>query len=1461
MKQTFLLLGLLIPQLIFTQISTDQQNLEKYWKLRNTFREQFIKIGPNDGESLPAGALKPCDCVDDLNESQDGTPISITCYGEMLWGDGMIRHGHYLGLLATEYRLLKNSGQDVTGVLYELYYAISAINRLDLRAETDQDEFYGISLIPELNGFFLREDVPQNFANYWANDEANVFGTNSANYYNKNASGGAPDGVNVFGNSYQNVPSNDQVSSLLVGLSLIHKLVDNVLVQPPMSETGFHIVTETAAIVDRIVRFASDHNWFYIDVNGWPVANGGGDMAPFSLPMLYTANRISNQPFSSYDLNIIRQSTPFNWLQPCITGFGSDDQIPQDVACALVIEQTSAALHYDFLTQGIPAGLLNNQDNSIFQAWELGGNLYANVLGLETIWQNLPNEFMQTDWIVTLPPYYWQNVYGSNLTILSNYGVISGLWSSQMINFVADYTNDRRLELTNAILHNNIPSENKEYYKSFLDGMTMNGPFHLTGGDWQATLKLHKFHPDGWGTEFRWTDFEGSLNGGGLTGIYNGIDYMLYHNLYYLLYEDQLPEYKETYTCNCASEIVETINNADILTTQNLNNYSTSVISNSIDNLNEKLTYLPNCTKDVFEPVNHVLTSVLNINPKFSNYTSLKILTNKFQTENATVASNGQVNLSTRLIICNAKTLNVNVGGRIDIYDGELILNDLSILDISGEVHLHGKSKLILKGSESKIKIRNGGKLILDDNSIFEINSGTILEYYNGAQIISNNANSEIYLNGSIKMMNGGTFEILQQGVEAGKLIIDHSPVILAYQPSTIKLYGKFKGDSFITIKKNTQFTILNHTSAITQISKLEINDCSVILEENAQIQVAQPYFSKNVIYSSSENDNGIHVTDLTRFNNCDFINVGIIASLFTENQGKIFVYNCLLQKTNSFPDFESLINVEGMGYDMYNTTFKGKNLYCVKSNNLTYPSYVRDCQFFQNDLLGNGNTVTGVSDNSNVEIKFFRTNFHHLYTGIIKNSGKMSLKCNTFNDIVYYNLSANNHCLVNISTNDYAGYNSFGKTNVAAISLNSSNINVNLGRNYFSNLTPFYVSGTLDIPCGINTDCSVNAAKNQWSNTLAPPLASKFSIFGTDNLQFMVSANQTEALPLCGYYDVTPGPVVGLPSPAAFGQNQGNNNFQLPNVVTHFNPSIRLDRAVNYGMNKMKMVDSVNGDDIEALAVFDDIFKNNLTRSPQIMVHLERALGMMKTAHESALSNGQINSSSNIAGFDTHTQKYVDALNYMTDTTVNSQNYVRQFYHELDKAHFYRVINQSEMSIQILNELEYCGLDLDEQKELNYWKKQYLKDLVVNELGVGYLDTVVNIDTSGFLTPTYYAPTNYRFGSIINSLFDISYLPCDIGGEYRMAQSSGIEAQGFSLFPNPTNNIVNVTYTGSSNENRFEIRILSMEGKMIHKDIWDSGRMSNVEIDVSQWEKGTYVLEIINKESIEFRQKFVVLD
>lgn len=102
---------------------TDALNAKKYWKFRNNFRRDFIKVGDEAGEGIPIASRLPIGCTNNVDASGGK--------GAVRWADGMIFQGHYIGFLATEYRLLKNRGEDVTAVLNELYYALNAINRVD----------------------------------------------------------------------------------------------------------------------------------------------------------------------------------------------------------------------------------------------------------------------------------------------------------------------------------------------------------------------------------------------------------------------------------------------------------------------------------------------------------------------------------------------------------------------------------------------------------------------------------------------------------------------------------------------------------------------------------------------------------------------------------------------------------------------------------------------------------------------------------------------------------------------------------------------------------------------------------------------------------------------------------------------------------------------------------------------------------------------------------------------------------------------------------------------------------------------------------------------------------------------------------------------------------------------------------------------------------------------------------
>lgn len=79
MKHLLITVGLMVHGIFFAQ--TDQTNLEKYWKFRNAFREKFVKIGAEPGESLPAGLYSRMN----VRTTQILTDLDLgKCAGEMV---------------------------------------------------------------------------------------------------------------------------------------------------------------------------------------------------------------------------------------------------------------------------------------------------------------------------------------------------------------------------------------------------------------------------------------------------------------------------------------------------------------------------------------------------------------------------------------------------------------------------------------------------------------------------------------------------------------------------------------------------------------------------------------------------------------------------------------------------------------------------------------------------------------------------------------------------------------------------------------------------------------------------------------------------------------------------------------------------------------------------------------------------------------------------------------------------------------------------------------------------------------------------------------------------------------------------------------------------------------------------------------------------------------------------------
>ncbi len=130
--------------------NTDSILQNNYWQYRDNFNKHFTRIGYDEGLSLPMANIMHVDCGD-----MHGNKIGA--------GDVMAAMSEYLGVLATEYHLLKQKGQDLTAVKNEIYYALHAIDRVDLFGERMED----LDLAGESNGYLTRGDVPKNYYQHW----------------------------------------------------------------------------------------------------------------------------------------------------------------------------------------------------------------------------------------------------------------------------------------------------------------------------------------------------------------------------------------------------------------------------------------------------------------------------------------------------------------------------------------------------------------------------------------------------------------------------------------------------------------------------------------------------------------------------------------------------------------------------------------------------------------------------------------------------------------------------------------------------------------------------------------------------------------------------------------------------------------------------------------------------------------------------------------------------------------------------------------------------------------------------------------------------------------------------------------------------------------------------------------------------------------------------------------------
>lgn len=173
-KKLLLLVLLIQFNFLDTFAQTEEILHDRYWSYRERFRKHFTIINEKSGSGLPFSDILLQDWIHTNEVDNNGNLVipqqkSANTHGKLnVGGDVTAYMAEYLGILSTEYWLLKYDKQEGTdefkAVLNELYFVINAIERLDKYSL----KYYRPDIsnpITNADGFFVRDDAPPTVVN------------------------------------------------------------------------------------------------------------------------------------------------------------------------------------------------------------------------------------------------------------------------------------------------------------------------------------------------------------------------------------------------------------------------------------------------------------------------------------------------------------------------------------------------------------------------------------------------------------------------------------------------------------------------------------------------------------------------------------------------------------------------------------------------------------------------------------------------------------------------------------------------------------------------------------------------------------------------------------------------------------------------------------------------------------------------------------------------------------------------------------------------------------------------------------------------------------------------------------------------------------------------------------------------------------------------------------------------
>jgi hypothetical protein len=779
--------------------------------------------------------------------------------------------------------------------------------------------------------------------------------------------------------------------------------------------------------------------------------------------------------------------------------------------------------------------------------------------------------------------------------------------------------------------------------------------------------------------------------------------------------------------------------------------------------------------------------------------------------QNSIVFPGDEVSIETG-IDCGAGSVDIQENGMLQIGDSTGLVQASLLVQESTSINLHTNGMLF---------IHPNGTLILENNSTLNLLGGTLqiegkVTLLPGSKIVY--ASGEFILNNTNASLEfrGGQLQLLSQ-----------ASLNLQANEGTIEVYSMwneidlvFESGSRIVVEGiSSENTLLRiHEGAMFNESGtanyIKFKNGKIELNENTTLLSYQRLLFENTNMIGSEN-----ALCRVDYNTLSFLNSSVSQCQVENNYGKLSASNTLFNNNGS-------VSIRYGNYNFQDCAFNSANLF---SEHLKSLSRIKNTSFENNEVA--------VSDYSLVEIGMTNCTFNNNSKAAQKKGGVFTIRCSEFTQNGTA-LEIGKGCVLNMSSSSAGGYNAFELNDEHVHFYHSSTPLLNKGFNSFSGATDCNLCGNIATISSIGcAPVSLASAGNQLL-----PIASGSS--GIALYSSSTCANGTQSLislsPSVAVSTTCPS-VIGILSPTkslAQGKLQQKTLSDLPVISTTEYGQMPLDSALSLAATLAYATDSLF-EGKRSIKLFHEILTTPLDRGNSEIRSLSNwGIGMMKKMMEELVLRGEIIPENNSESFEIAVQRYVNALNACTDSTVSDSSFHSQFWIELSKAQLFRSLGNSNLCHAILDQLNTCNIEGEELEELLYWKA-----LTAHELN-NTAALTSNVNDSIF---TSLSNSNFPFGIEILGPQEVLFFTCFFDDKQLNVHSEkiipSINNGEFKLKLNRKNKTV-------------KWKILSTSGSVIEEGL--EQQCSEISFNVL-FPNGIYFLQFVLEDGKTKTEKFVI--